>query len=117
MDMRAHTPQSLLLPSGCFTCAARAVARRFSAPGHTVLWPLGAMRTVLTAVSEVCSHWGGLSATLGWPNGSTVNRMSGAKRWWAVQCRMLGVSDRSRYTTSEPPTWTYRAMRRAAGVW
>ena len=56
VDMRAHRPRSLVLPSGCFTCAARAVASRFSSPGHTVLCPLGAMRTVLAAMSEVCSH-------------------------------------------------------------
>ena len=51
VDMRAHTPQSLLLSPGCFTCATRPVASRFCAPGHTALWPLGAMRTVLTAMS------------------------------------------------------------------
>ena len=116
-DMRAHTPQSLELPSGCFTCAARAVASGFSAPGHTVLCPLGAMRTILTAMLQVCGPWGELQATVGWPSGSTINSMLGAKRWWAVHCRIRGVSNQLRYTTSEPPSSTYRAMSRAAGVW
>ena len=56
VDMWAHTPQSLSLPSGCFASAARAVASKFSATGHTVLWPLGAMRTILTATSKVWGH-------------------------------------------------------------
>ena len=37
VDMRAHTPQSLLLPAGCCTCVALAVASRCSAPGHPAL--------------------------------------------------------------------------------
>ena len=115
-DMRAHTPQSLVLPAGCCTCAARASASRRSAPGHFALWPLGAMRIVRTAMSQVCGHWGGAPDTTVRPSGSTANRMSGATRWWAVQCRMSGVSNRSRYTACEPPSSTYLAMRRAAGV-
>ena len=115
-DMRAHTPQSLVLPAGRCTCAARASASRCSAPGHPALWPLGAMRIVRTAMSHVCGHWGGAPDTTGRPSGSTANRMSGATRWWAVQCRMPGVSNRSRYTASEPPSSTYLAMKRAAGV-
>ena len=67
-------------------------------------------------MSHVCGHWGWVPDTTGRFSGSTVNCMSGARRWWAVQCRMLGVSDRSRYTASEPPNLTYLAMRRAAGV-
>ena len=68
-------------------------------------------------MSHVCGHWGGAPDTTGRPSGSTANRVSGATRWWAVQCRMSGVSNRSRYTASEPPSSTYLAMRRAAGVW
>ena len=115
--MRAHTQQSLLLPAGCCTCAAWAVASRCSAPSHSALWLLGAMRIVGIAMSRARGHWGGAPDTTGWSSGSSVNRMSGARRWWAVQCRMLGVSDRSRYTVAEPPSSTYLAMRRAAGVW
>ena len=117
VDMRAHTPQSLLLPAGCCACAARAVASRCSARGHPSLWPLGAMRIVRAAMSQVCGHRGGAPDTAGWPSGSTVNCVAGARRWCAVQCRMLGVSDLSRYTASKPPSSTYLAMRRAAGVW
>ena len=84
VDIRAHTQQSLLSPSGCFTRAARAAASRFSAPGHTILWPLGAMRTVWTAMSQLCGHSGGLPATVGWSSGSTVSCVLGAKSWWAV---------------------------------
>ena len=51
MDMSMRTPQSVKLSSGCFTYAARAVASRFSAPGHTSLCPLDAMRMVLIAMS------------------------------------------------------------------
>ena len=36
-DSSVHTPQSLVLPVGCLNCAARAVASRFSAHGHTAL--------------------------------------------------------------------------------
>ena len=73
--MRAHAPQSLLLPAGCCTCAAWAVASRCSARGHSALRLLGAMRIVRSAMSHVCGHWGGARDTTGWTNGSTVNRM------------------------------------------
>ena len=77
MDIRAHTPQSLLLPTGCCTCAARAVASRCSAPGHPAPCPLAAMRIVQTAMSQVCGLWGGAPDTAGWPSGSTVNCLAG----------------------------------------
>ena len=114
-----HAMQSLVLPVGCLTCAARAVASNFSAPGHTALRSLCAMRIVLTAMFQVCGHWGGRPSNVGWFRGSAVSFTLGAKRWWAVQCRKSCslTSERSRYTTSEPPSSTYCATRGAAGVW
>ena len=79
-DMRAHTPQSLVLPALCCTCAARPSASRCSAPGHPAFWPLGAMRIVRTAMSHVCGHWGWAPDTAGWPSGSTVNCVAGVRR-------------------------------------
>ena len=45
-------PQSLFLPASCRTRAPLAIVSRSSAPGHTVLCPLGSMRDVFTAVSH-----------------------------------------------------------------
>ena len=56
-DMRAHRPQSLVLPAGCCTCAALASASRCSAPNHPALWPLGAMRIVWMGGGG--EHWRG----------------------------------------------------------
>ena len=78
-DNNVHTPQSLALPVGCLACAARAVASRFSAPGHTALPSLGAMRIVLTAMFQACGHWGGRPANVGWLRGCAVRCRLGSR--------------------------------------
>ena len=116
VDSNAHTPQSVLMPARCCTCAALLTVSMSSACGHTDLCPLGAMRSVLTAVSHVCGHWGELPSNVCRSRGSTVSRMFGARRWWVVQCRKSSSTERSRYTNSEPPSSTYYATRGPAGV-
>ena len=103
MDKSAHTPQSLMSPVGCHTCAALATVSMSSATGKPTSVP-GAMRSVLNAVSHVRGHWGELPSSVGKSKGSTVSRTFGAKRWWAVQCRTTCSGERSRYPSCKPPS-------------
>ena len=107
MDINVHTPQSVQLPSGCCTCAALLTVNRSSAPGHVSLRPPGAMHSLLTAVFHLCGHSGEWPSSVSKSTGSTISHMSGASRWWAVQCGPTRSTVRSRYTSSEPPSSMY----------
>ena len=57
VDIGARTPQSVLLPPSCRTCAALLDAIRSSAPGQVSLRPPpGTMRSAVTDAFHVCGH-------------------------------------------------------------